>query len=522
MGVMWLALLVACFPDPEPVASDPCVGCHGSPETGPAPPAALGGATDPALIGVGSHEAHVGGGVACEECHLVPGSVDAEGHTDTPWPAEVGWGDIGKAGGAALPWDRGAATCTVWCHGAGLEGGTEVAPSWTDTDGSASQCGACHAIPDVPAGQSCGDCHGDLTPATHVDGQLDCGVPGATGPGACPGCSDCHGGPGDTEPFRDTSQKTDPTLVSVGAHEAHLSHSGLAAPVGCWACHAEVDVMHSEGHVDSDLPAEVRWGPVGATGALPWDRADRTCTVWCHGAELEGGSQPPPSWTETGGIASSCGACHGLPPPAPHGQSGLPCEGCHGPLDATNHIDGIVTCGAAGEGLPDALGTCGEVACGFACHGTADSPAPPFDTSGSADTADRGVGAHATHLAGGVFSAPVACVNCHIEVLGAGQAGHADTPVPAEVVWGGVAASHGVTPVFDPVGLTCSVGCHLAAIPVWTEVGTGQAACGTCHSLPPAAPHPGSNACETCHASTAGPNQTIANPANHVNGVVDF
>ena len=137
--MVWLALLIACFEDPEPVASDPCTDCHGSPETGSAPPAALGGFTDPSNLGVGSHEAHVNGTrlqspVACSECHLWPDSVDAEGHIDTPWPAEVGWGELGKTGALSQPWDREAATCTVYCHGSTLGGGTMTAPG-VDLDG---------------------------------------------------------------------------------------------------------------------------------------------------------------------------------------------------------------------------------------------------------------------------------------------------------------------------------------------------------------------------------------------------
>lgn len=360
MSVALLLLLVACFPDPEPTAVDPCVACHGSPETGPAPPTALGGSENPALLGVGAHQAHVTGpalaeAVPCSECHLWPDAVDAPGHTDTPWPAEVGWGEVGKAGGAAAPWDRTTGTCTVWCHGAGLTGASEPAPSWTDTDGSASRCGA----------------------------------------------------------------------------------------------------------------------------------------------------------------------CHGNPPPAPHSQSAA-CATCHGDLTPETHLDGEVTCAVAGD-TGATTGPCNAVAACAACHGSGDRGVPPPDLQGNTDTTARGVGAHAAHLAGSATAAAVGCWSCHVETLDADRPGHGDGVV--DVVWSAAltAPMHGVTPVWDPVALTCTVGCHLQGTPVWTEVGAGHGACGSCHALPPDSPgHPYVFECELCHGSTIGPGLEIVNPANHVNGVVDF
>ena len=142
MTMLWLALLIGCFPDPAGGSGDACVGCHGSEETGPAPPTALGGFEDPSNMGVGAHEAHVLGGqlqnpVACSECHLWPDSEDAEGHTDTPWPAEVSWGELAKTDAGFAGWDREAGTCTVYCHGTTLSGGVLTEPAWASPDSAA-------------------------------------------------------------------------------------------------------------------------------------------------------------------------------------------------------------------------------------------------------------------------------------------------------------------------------------------------------------------------------------------------
>jgi hypothetical protein len=60
---------------------------------------------------------------------------------------------------------------------------------------------------------------------------------------------------------------------------------------------------------------------------------------------------------------------------------------------------------------------------------------------------------------------------------------------------------------------------------VWTQVGAGQAACGTCHGRPPAtgrhAKHISEGKiCADCHAGTVRPDGTII-PDLHVNGVKD-
>ena len=179
---MMLWLLVACL-EAVPPEGDACAGCHGGSDT-PAPPAALGGGTDPELRGVGAHEAHVFGTalgvpVACTECHEVPASVDAEGHIDDTPLAEVRWSDLGKSGGVAVdPWDAEGLSCSnLYCHGASLTGGQLTAPTWVGTGAAAVSCTACHGLPPPPPhpqSESCSSCHGGgaADPSAHIDGVV--------------------------------------------------------------------------------------------------------------------------------------------------------------------------------------------------------------------------------------------------------------------------------------------------------------------------------------------------------------
>jgi predicted CxxxxCH...CXXCH cytochrome family protein len=75
-------------------------------------------------------------------------------------------------------------------------------------------------------------------------------------------------------------------------------------------------------------------------------------------------------------------------------------------------------------------------------------------------------------------------------------------------------------------GATCaSTYCHGATLgaggsnqaPSWTG-GSAQAACGTCHGIPPPAPHTAATTCGDCHT---GYTATSVNVALHLNGTID-
>lgn len=61
---------------------------------------------------------------------------------------------------------------------------------------------------------------------------------------------------------------------------------------------------------------------------------------------------------------------------------------------------------------------------------------------------------------------------------------------------------------------------------VWTEVGTGQADCGTCHGLPPLGHRVADDRvpveeCSVCHPRVVDENYDIIDKALHINGQID-
>lgn len=306
------------------------------------------------------------------------------------------------------------------------------------------------------------DRHGPQLRATGDDLTpcLSCHTP-TEGPGAC---NDCH-----TE---------GPDACSV-CHRTpdppHATHADFA----CGTCHATPAAVGTPGHLEDRGDADVRLVGLAAIAPHVPSYAAGTCAnTACHGGP--GAADPNPTW---GGVRSGpvCASCHGLPPPN-HPQDR--CDRCHGEtIDATGalvaggpHLDGRVQA-TDWRALP-----CDG------CHGMAGQPAPA-------------TGAHATHLQP-AYSAPVACATCH--------------PVPGQVETPG----H-VDGTVDVIGATfaagsCTTGCHGLDQPTWK----GTAPCGSCHGLPPPAPHPASAECDRCHL-VAGPDTTIAQPAGHVDGQLD-
>jgi predicted CxxxxCH...CXXCH cytochrome family protein len=167
-----------------------------------------------------------------------------------------------------------------------------------------------------------------------------------------------------------------------------------------------------------------------------------------------------------------------------------------------------------------------------ACHGNIENPAPPNAIGGKTETTWRGVGAHQTHVRGTNSNNAVACKSCHTVPENIFETGHMDAADHRAIVkFDGLALANGATPIYDPETLTCSnVYCHGSktkvpgknSSPVWTLVDSSQRSCDSCHGAPPALPHPQKGDCIECHAGTAGPNKTIANKANHINGKVDI
>jgi predicted CxxxxCH...CXXCH cytochrome family protein len=206
------------------------------------------------------------------------------------------------------------------------------------------------------------------------------------------------------------------------------------------------------------------------------------------------------------------------------------CAQCHGEVvapdnismvDRTRHINGQLDVMFSQE--------CNS------CHGST-NPAPPKSISGSTDTSTEGVGAHQTHVLGTARSRAVLCSECHVVPTTVFDVGHFDTALPAELTFSGVAVAWGAAPAFSN-GSCQNTYCHGQVFPqgynsggsntapAWTTVDGTQAACGTCHSLPPPAPHPVvalNPVCNACHKDIAPDNTTFLAPERHVDGVVTF
>ena len=523
-----------------------CSGCHGGPDNA-APPTSVKGLTATTELAVGAHQAHLRGGavragIACQECHVVPALVDEPGHMDKDH-ADVTFGTLAGAGGATPAWDRGSATCTTYCHGATLPGGTNTHPKWTQVDGSQAACGSCHGAPPpaatghpaVSGGPSaCASCHPDTVKADgtidlaggkHIDGKVQIGALGCTG---------CHGDGGrqDPAPPRGTHGETATTDRAVGAHQRHLQAGRLRGAIACAECHVVPgDLSHVNGS------AEVAFGSLARSGgAAPSWNGSSCASTYCHGGTLRaGGSNTAPVWTQVDQGQTACGTCHGAPPPPSTGHpavTGLDsCSRCHPGVKADGTID--LAAGTHIDGKVDLA----DLTC-TSCHGDASRPdptvraAPPLGTHGETATSTVAVGAHQIHLAGGALRAGIACGECHAVPT---TTSHSNGTV--DVAFGTLARSGGASPAWDHQGAGCaSTYCHGATLnaggsntrPIWTQVDGTQTACGTCHGAPPPAStgHPAVSSdltgCAGCHSATVRADGTIdVAGGKHIDGQVE-
>jgi predicted CxxxxCH...CXXCH cytochrome family protein len=156
-------------------------------------------------------------------------------------------------------------------------------------------------------------------------------------------------------------------------------------------------------------------------------------------------------------------------------------------------------------------------------------------------TSYKTVGAHQKHLLGSSLANAILCSECHQVPGSVASTGHLDLTPGAEVIFGTAATdtTQGVypNPTYDRSTASCSgTYCHgnfkngnTANAPVWTG-GTVQAACGSCHGLPPktvaqGGTHPASSGllnCYTCHGTVISNSGAIINKSLHMNGVINF
>ena len=480
-----------------------CATCHGDPSRAgdflarAAPPADLLGATRSSYPGVGAHSIHLTASethapIACSECHVVPDVTEAPGHADDDRPAEIVFGELARSGDRQPHYDALARRCSdSYCH-------REANAVWTEPRDSKQACGSCHGLPPPaphPEAERCSACHGAVIdaeqrivePALHVDGrvQVEAGS-----------CTACHGSGTDPAPPVDTLGGTSASALGVGAHRVHLSGGAFSRKLACAECHSVPAHADDPGHADA-LPAEVTLNGVAAAGGRTprWERTRGVCAdTACHAAVS-------PPWTQAGSLG--CASCHGTPPPAPHPQI-ADCSRCHAAVVAKDdasivdrelHVNGRVEV----EFDPGCT----------SCHDVASAP---------------GFGAHRTHLAGTPRARAVPCAECHRVPMDVLAPGHLDSPPPAELAFSGAATAFGATPVYENGGCRRTA-CHGNATPRWTAALGTQATCGSCHGLPPPAPHPRADlnpTCSACHENIGPDNVTFVHPELHVDGIVTF
>lgn len=628
-----VALLAACGVSRDVTALSSgqasCTGCHGDPSRPGSPLLQAAPPVSPDGGNGGAHLAHLQRGVACGACHPVPTSQRHSNGT-----VDVIFSGVAVANGAAPAFSGGRdGTCSgVYCHGATLNAGGRIpAPAWS---GGPLACDACHGAPPpnhAPGSTQCNACHPgtvkpdgtiDVAGGLHADGIVEVagghpagwadptqhGYAAKTGLDGCrschgsnldgvggtgPSCAGCHTAAGyaswqsnctfchgeklttytaanlvQAAPPKGTRGETLTSARAVGAHQQHLSGGTLGPAVACTECHAvPADLSHLDGS------ATVTFGPTAtAQGANPvWNGA--TCAAtYCHGGTLPGGSNTAPTWT-AGSTQTTCGSCHGVPPPAPHTAS-TACGTCHDGYSATSvnlalHMNGrvdatsphpagwaakdqhgyaatrggLAACEACHGANLDGVGGSGPscTAChasnGFAgwatsctfCHGDRGTgvASPPVDRQGQTATSQVSVGAHAAHV-GATLTAPIACSACHPDRTGSNvitDATHVDGGL-APVTFGALATTGGAPASYTRASATsascASVYCHGAfggganATMSWTS--TVALSCTSCHGLPPSTGQHGEHSGRSCGDCHPGYTRTSVNPATHVDG----
>ncbi len=382
----------------------------------------------------------------------------------------------------------------------------------------------------------CKKCHGEDLRGGAV--EVDCNTchTGEKGPMEC---NTCHGDATSPAPPRDLKGIRATTSLGVGAHRAHVTDGVAHKAYGCVSCHLDVKNPEDEGHyrrngvflfpdfrtLFPDLdppvashPAEVKLAS-GPGGVATWNRTTATCTnSACHAPSTTDTSttRKDPVWTRAGMNDIGCGSCHGAPPSS-HADDR--CALCH----AAAYTDGGVDLALHLNGQVDLRN--GGVKCD-ACHAGPESPTFVDLRGRGRDAGVQTVGAHDAHLHANRVRGPLGCDECHLVPTVVASVGHIDSPAPAEVFpvdLGGLAWKQGAMPSWNPTTGTCASYCHgggdfghpdtastLLRNPLWTG-GADQAACGTCHGLPPLDGTVGHTAvdggvsrlsCDTCHGGS--------------------
>lgn len=202
------------------------------------------------------------------------------------------------------------------------------------------------------------------------------------------------------------------------------------------------------------------------------------------------------------------------------------CKKCHG----GDYSGGTAntSCNRCHQGTPEACNV---------CHGNNLNPAPPKDLNGNSDASFVTVGAHQLHLQGGDKRIGINCTECHKVPKTIKDQGHIDNSNIMEVFFtdslannttnGRNKAMMTASLINNGQDIECAnIYCHgnftngNNYTPKWTK-GPNEAACGTCHSLPPKAPHLQLTACFACHTATVDENRNIKDKTKHIDGKLE-
>ncbi|MBN1409129.1 MAG: hypothetical protein JW956_15115 [Calditrichaceae bacterium] len=383
-----------------------------------------------------------------------------------------------------------------------------------------SSCVDCHGADFEGAGyeqKNCRACHEEYPHAEGVTDTLSIDFHGkdlAENYGwDASSCESCHGENYDGE---GVAEKNCRTCHEIYPHIAGFSNPGLPTYHGqyiintlsfditsCAACHG--NNYSGNGYAEKDCRAchEDYPHPQAFTNTESDD---------FHGKYLA---------EEHNWIMDECQKCHGNNYSGA-GYSQKNCKSCH-----------------PGPDGPEACNT---------CHGGNQNAGPPPDLAGNTETTFLGVGAHQAHLQTSDISNTNAmgCTACHITPSDYKNAGHLDDTEFAEVVFNEFVTDSGrVDAQWNHNSATCSnIYCHGAFEFIrdssgnqfayadslivgnnpdlsWTDVGTGQADCGTCHSNPPIG-HQNFPNCYSCHDLVVDSEGNIIDKSRHINGKINY
>ncbi len=459
------------------------------------------------------------------------------------------------------------------CHGAGWAGGKVE-----------SSCFSCHAKPNGP--ENCNTCHGNFTgsPVDTVNWAPPRDLNGNTATTADGvGAHQLHLNPGSSgihEPIPCRTCHIVPEKVTAVTHikgmagsidttdHVELNFSGLALTTSDSGNIIPAPVFDDENVTCSNTYCHGQFKNGKLNNTVEWtdiSGGEPDCAA-CHSTPPSG-SHPQGTW-----VQENCYACHftvvdvnrQITDKALHvngtvNLKSLHAEGWDDPLSDQFHgksladdswdMSGCKSCHGSDYLGGESGKSCMDSGCHSepngpencnTCHGNfAAAPddtlswAPPADLSGNTSTVFAGVGAHESHLTDSEILPARTCEDCHILPAAFDAAEHIDGSLPAEITFG-LLANTETDSIPNPLWMheqsTCSnVYCHgqfkngnKDRSLSWTDVGSGLAACGTCHTLPPGGTHSVFvGTCSNCHLSTMNPDTTFKDNTKHMNGVIN-